>query len=81
MSVRILSRVDDTVFDSFFIIPGDLKCFNYISSNLDLSNKIQTIQLQKGKTFIEWEEVKGIPSDFRWFENVWKNFSDGTVFK
>ena len=77
----IREQLNDSIGEKLMILPSDLNIFNYISSKLDLSNKIQTVQFQNGKTIIEWEDVKGIPSDFGWFENVWKDFSEGTVFK
>jgi succinate dehydrogenase/fumarate reductase flavoprotein subunit len=77
----IRDELKDSIGEELISLPGDLNCFNYISSNLNLSGKIQTIQLQKGKTLIEWVKIKEIPSDFGWFENIWKDFSDGSVFK
>ena len=29
---------------------------------------------------IEWVQVREIPSEFGWFENVWKKFSDNQVY-
>lgn len=65
-----------------FIIPSDiLRGYKFIESNLDLSKKIQTIQLQKDEIEIEWEHVREIPSEFGWFENIWKDYSNGNIFK
>ena len=64
-----------------YIIPSDiLSGYKFIKSNLDLTNKIQTIQLQKGEIKIEWEQAREIPSKFGWFENVWKDYQDKNMY-
>ncbi|TXT63380.1 MAG: Succinate dehydrogenase flavoprotein subunit [Promethearchaeota archaeon] len=61
--------------------PGALNQLRFISSESDLSNKIQTIQEIDGKVIIEWEDVRPIPTDFGWFEKTWKRFKNGDIFK
>ena len=29
----------------------------------------------------KWENVREIPSEIGWFENVWKEYSEGKVFR
>jgi succinate dehydrogenase/fumarate reductase flavoprotein subunit len=62
------------------IPPSTLSEYKFISSNNDLSNKIQTISLQKDEIKIEWEKVREIPSRFGWFENVWKDYLDENLY-
>ncbi|MFX0021271.1 MAG: FAD-binding protein [Candidatus Hermodarchaeota archaeon] len=56
------------------IPPAYLKEHKFIYNNLDLTNKIQTLQWKNGQILIDWEEVREIPNDFGWFENVWRSF-------
>jgi succinate dehydrogenase/fumarate reductase flavoprotein subunit len=64
-----------------YIVPhGDLNQFKFITSDNNLRNKIQTIQSHAGIIKIDWEKVREIPDKFSWFENVWKDFSEGKTF-
>ncbi|MFX1572760.1 MAG: FAD-binding protein [Promethearchaeota archaeon] len=59
----------------FYIVPPDkLKEYKFIHNNMNLSKKIQTIQLKNGQIFIEWEDIRDVPTEFGWFENIWKEF-------
>jgi len=68
-------KLDDTINERYLIPPGDLAHFKFIVSDIDLKDKIQTIQSQNGTIKIEWEKIRTIPKEFGWFENVWKSFS------
>jgi succinate dehydrogenase/fumarate reductase flavoprotein subunit len=69
--------------------PGNLKQFKYIVNNLDLTDKILTIQLNKemtksNKTLffdVNWVEVRKIPKDIGWFETTWKKFNEKDIYK
>ena len=58
----------------YILPPGYLKEHKFIYNKLDLSKKIQTLQLKNGQILTDWENVREIPSEFGWFENVWKKF-------
>jgi len=60
--------------------PKNLKQFKFIKSNRVLTDQIQTLQDKEGKLKINWEQVREIPTDFGWFEKVWKDFTDGKIF-
>ena len=66
--------------ERYIIPPGELKQFKFITSNNILEDKIQTIQYKAGIITFEWEKVRDIPNEFGWFENVWKDFSNGKIF-
>ena len=73
--------LNESFNETYVIPPGDLKQFKFIRSNNILKDKIQTIQSQAGIIKFEWEKVRDIPNEFGWFENVWKDFTDGTIFQ
>ena len=58
-------------------------------SELDLSKKILTLQLDKQisretkeLTFnVKWEDVRPIPEEFGWFETVWKKYSSDDIYR
>jgi len=60
--------------EMYIIPPGYLKEHKFIHNNLDLSKKIQTLQLKNGQILIDWEDIRDIPTEFVWFENVWREF-------
>jgi len=72
--------LNESLNEKFVIPSGALSVYKYIKSDLDLSNKIQTIQLRKDEINIKWENVREIPNEFGWFENVWKEFSNKRIY-
>jgi hypothetical protein len=60
----------------YIIPPNYLKQYKFIHNNLDLTKKIQTLQWKKSQILIEWEDVREIPTEFGWFENVWRKFRE-----
>jgi succinate dehydrogenase/fumarate reductase flavoprotein subunit len=62
-------------------LPRKLSSYNFIKSDQDLSNQIQTISLSKNQTDIRWVKVREIPESISWFENVWKDYNDGKIFQ
>ncbi|MFX1378603.1 MAG: FAD-binding protein [Promethearchaeota archaeon] len=60
--------------EMYIVPPGYLKEHKFIHNNLDLSKKIQTLQWKNGEIIIDWEDIREIPSNFGWFENVWTSF-------
>ncbi len=70
-------ELNDSLSEMYIIPPSHLRDYKFIHNNLDLSSKIQTLQWKNDQLLIEWEDVREIPSEFGWFENVWKNFMTG----
>jgi len=60
-------------------LPTKLSSLNFVRSNLDLTDQIQTICLINGKIEVEWVKVRKIPESNNWFENVWKDYNDGKI--
>ncbi|MBY9013056.1 MAG: FAD-binding protein [Candidatus Lokiarchaeota archaeon] len=60
-------------------LPRKLSSYNFIKSDLNLSNQIQTISLKKTHIDIKWVKVREIPEQTSWFENVWKDYNDGKI--
>ncbi|MFX1464265.1 MAG: FAD-binding protein [Promethearchaeota archaeon] len=71
----------ESLSEMYIVPPENLRDFKFIYNNVDLSKRIQTLQMRNGQILIEWEKVREIPSDFGWFENVWKDFLNGKAFK
>ncbi|NVM38146.1 MAG: FAD-binding protein [Candidatus Lokiarchaeota archaeon] len=71
----------DSLSEMYILPPGYLKDYKFIHNNLDLSKKIQTLQWKDKQVLIKWENTRDIPSDFGWFENVWKDFLNRKAFK
>lgn len=65
----------DSLSEMYILPPGYLKDYKFIHNNLNLSNKIQTLQWKDQQVLIEWENTRDIPSNFGWFETVWKKFN------
>ncbi|MFX1390081.1 MAG: FAD-binding protein [Promethearchaeota archaeon] len=65
-------NLNTAISEMYIIPPSYLKDYKFIYNELDLSKRIQTIQWKNGQTLIEWEDVREIPSEFGWFENIWK---------
>ena len=67
-------KLKESLSEMYILPPGHLKEYKFIHNNLDLSKKIQTLQWKNSEILIEWENLREIPSEFGWFENVWKIF-------
>ncbi|MFX0005891.1 MAG: FAD-binding protein [Promethearchaeota archaeon] len=77
-SYLILRENLNPALSEMHIIPPDyLKEHKFIYNNLDLTKKIQTLQWNSGQILIDWENVREIPIEFGWFENVWRRFIEG----
>ena len=60
-------------------LPTKLSSLNFVRSNLDLTDQIQTICLINGKIEVEWVKVRKIPEFNNWFEKVWKDYNEGKI--
>ncbi len=81
-SFLILRKILNSTYDEKYIIPpGELGRFKFITSKISLKLKIQTIQSELGIININWEKIRKIPDQFGWFENVWKDYSEGKYFQ
>lgn len=67
-------NLNPSLSEMYIIPPEYLKEHKFIYNNLDLTKKIQTLQWNNGQILIEWEDVREIPIEFGWFENVWRAF-------
>ena len=76
----IRDALNESFNERYIIPPGELKQFKFITNDVNLEDKIQTINSQAGIITFEWEERRDIPNEFGWFENVWKDFSNGKIF-
>ncbi len=68
-------KLQDSLSEIYILPPNYLKEYKFIHNNVDLSKKIQTLQWKDGQVLIEWENTRAIPSNFGWFETVWKKFN------
>ena len=74
-------KLNPSINEHFIKLPNKLSSFNFIKSNLELKDQIQTIRLKNDKVEIKWEKVREIPKTHGWFETVWKDYNDGKVFQ
>ncbi|MFW9999682.1 MAG: FAD-binding protein [Candidatus Hodarchaeota archaeon] len=74
-------KLQETLSEMYILPPSYLKEYKFIHNNLDLSKKIQTLQWKDGQVLIQWDDVREIPKDFGWFENVWKKFMNRKTFE
>ena len=74
-------KLNESINERFIVPSGDLEQFKFIISYINLKEKIQTIQSDAGIISFKWENVREIPSEIGWFENVWKEYSEGKVFR
>ncbi|MFX0072603.1 MAG: FAD-binding protein, partial [Candidatus Hermodarchaeota archaeon] len=77
----IRDQLIDSLNEKFIIPPGDLAQFKFITSNINLKSKIQTINSHAGIINFNWEKVRKIPTEIGWFENVWKKFLEDKIFR
>ena len=75
------NELNKVVGERLVSLPKNLSSYNYIKSNLDLSDQIQTISLKNNRIDIEWVKVRDIPESSSWFENVWKDFNNGNIVR
>ena len=74
-------KLNKDISEQFIIPPKPLTEYKFISSNLNYSNKIQSLHLANDEILVEWEDVRKIPSNFGWFETVWKDFNENNFFE
>jgi succinate dehydrogenase/fumarate reductase flavoprotein subunit len=74
-------KLEHSIREKYIEPPGALSELKFITSERDLSDKIQTIQQLNGNFALEWEKVRSVPTDFGWFETTWKRFKEGDIFK
>lgn len=55
--------------------------FKFSLDNGILSDKIQEIKFNRQKCRVTWRSVRPIPDEDNWFENVWKSYTKGDIFK
>ena len=60
--------------------PKPLDKFEYISNDDFLKKNIQVLQVINEKINVNWIDVRPIPDDIGWFENVWREFKDKSIY-
>ncbi len=72
--------LNDNLKEKKILPPADLEKYAFLTSKVNLNDKIQTIWLANSKTNFEWASVREIPKDFGWFESTWKQFKNGEIY-
>ena len=73
------NELNTSVGERLISLPNKLSLYNFIKSDVDLSNQIQTISFKNNQIDIKWIKARNIPKSSSWFENVWKAFNDGNI--
>jgi succinate dehydrogenase/fumarate reductase flavoprotein subunit len=55
--------------------------WKYKPENVELRNKIQTIQYSENELIKKWVSVREIPKDDFWFENVWRDYREKKIYE
>lgn len=87
--IIIRENLNSVYGENRIVLHENIEQFNFIKSNRNLRNKILQIKLlnpnniQKDALSIEllWKEIKDIPKTMSWFENTWKKYKNGEVFR
>jgi succinate dehydrogenase/fumarate reductase flavoprotein subunit len=74
-------KLNEDLSEQLIIPPKQLSKYKLISSNLNYSNKIQSLHLVDDEIIVEWEEVRKIPTTFGWFETVWKDYIENNFYE
>ncbi|GAB6099529.1 FAD-binding protein [Halanaerocella petrolearia] len=77
------SRGSYLVYDQEGDLPIDnlAEKFRFSLDNSDLDQEIQRVVYQGGDCDFYWEQVKDIPTDDSWFENIWNKYLNDEVIK
>jgi hypothetical protein len=78
-----ISRGSYLIYDSDGELPiDDLdEKFRFKAGNDQLNNKIQRVLYEGNSCEFNWDQVKEIPQDDNWFENVWNKYMKGKIIK
>lgn len=79
--LTLREELDPSLNERYIIPPGVLEHFKFITSDNDLRKKIQKIESVLCVIGFKWEDVREIPEETGWFENIWKEYSKGTIYK
>ncbi|MTI60388.1 MAG: FAD-binding protein [Firmicutes bacterium] len=77
------SRGSYLVYDPEGELPltGLAETFRFSISDGLLTDKIQRVLYNNSQCRFKWEEVKAIPQEDSWFENVWNKYMKQEIFK
>ena len=75
----IRKELNKAIGEHLISLTKNLSAYNYIKSEEDLSNQIQTILFKNNQINLEWVKVRDIPESSSWFETVWKDFNNGKI--
>jgi len=80
-SFLILRDKLNPIYNERYIVPpNDLNELKFITSDIKLQDKIQTINSFQGILKFDWEPIREIPKSLGWFENVWKQFKNDKIY-
>ncbi|PRX24184.1 succinate dehydrogenase/fumarate reductase flavoprotein subunit [Orenia metallireducens] len=77
------SRGSYLVYDQAGLLPIDnfVEEFRFSLDKENFADKIQRVIYQDGQCSFKWDQVKEIPNDDNWFENVWNKYMKGEIIK
>lgn len=77
------SRGSYLVHDPEGLLPAENlpEDFRFLPDHGELSGTIQVLSWEDGACAIDWEDVRPVPEDECWFENVWKDFMDDRIIE
>lgn len=55
--------------------------FRFTLDNGSLNQKIQKVYYKDGKCKFKWDQIKPIPKEDSWFENVWNDYMQDNIIK
>ena len=55
--------------------------FRFALDNGSLNQKIQKVYYKDGKCKFKWDQIKPIPKEDSWFENVWNDYMQDNIIK
>lgn len=62
-------------------IPSLPEEFRYKLDDRKGTNRIQEVYYQDGECKVIWREARPIPEEDDWFENVWRDYLQGTIYE
>jgi hypothetical protein len=52
-----------------------------VRENPEFRSKVLVSETIDGRTELKWENCRPVPQDDDWFENVWHNYRNGTLYE
>ncbi len=64
--------------NDIYDVPGS---FRFLPDNGSLYGKIQEVRYTPGRCDFTWEDVRPIPENDDWFENIWREYRDDQIIE